>query len=73
MAVNPIPYYKELIDDIKLVEPTCPLTGTDQEEIINAIQSYEPTLLARAVEFESDQFRLGMIIGLAEAIRKERA
>ncbi|AUR82844.1 hypothetical protein NVP1029O_11 [Vibrio phage 1.029.O._10N.261.55.A7] len=72
MAVNPIPYYNQLIEDIKLVNPSCDLTCPDKEEIIKAIESYEPSLLSRTVNFESDQFRLGMLIGLSEAIRKER-
>ena len=72
MAVNSIPYYNELIADIKLVDPSAALTESDQAEIISALNSYEPTILARTVAFESDQFRLGMVIGIAEAIRKER-
>ena len=72
MAVHPIPYYNELIEDIKLVNPSCDLACSDVEEIVKAITAYEPTLLQRTVNFESDQFRLGMLIGIAEAVRKER-
>lgn len=72
MSVNPIPYYNELIGDIRIVNPSCDLTCSDREEILKAIEAYEPTLLQRTVNFESDHFRLGMVIGIAEAIRKER-
>ena len=72
MAQNPIPYYKELIEDIQLVDPSSELIASDAEEIAQAIHEYAPDLAERTVEFESDSFQLGVLIGLAQAIRTER-
>ena len=72
VAQNPIPYYKELIEDILLVDPSSELIDSDAEEIAQAINEYAPGLAERTVEFESDSFNLGVLVGLAQAIRTER-
>ena len=69
---NQIPYYRQLINDIRDVHPSSSLDKSDRDTISQAISNYEPAILARISDFDSDSIQLGIVIGLAEAIRKER-